>query len=469
MSGSGVVLRYPQVAPATDPPKLTTEPTHLGSSIAASTEFVEGSTYKNAVISTLSLAWNEHRPISLSPDDFWLLIVHGVSIHINKYSKQLRGRILPPDAPPGKQDIELKERPDATIRPLDGSTNWAVYFLEFAAQIRAKTAAGVADALVGPTFSTTTPLHLLVRDVTLMEATKSYFSFGIRQMCGYPAIHIQGTKEDWQQLHRNATELITALCFPTEEPAELKPEVMRFLKIQRSWEITDALASERGINIYRATSEELKPLCKEVESIWDQLEAYRAPSKMKKHMTQWMEALDSVLTEAVKVFDHDLSTSAPVFWQQILCEKPVCGSGHTEPEIVGWINAFFPYIAKRDEHARFNQFCLPWTGMKRDPLNPKDWDRWSSHGRSRDNDPDDDKGLELDRFAGTMADVPVELRYISGAVVKVCFKAGILGGVVDKTTGAYTLLHAWRVEKGPKEEEKKDGVYIGGDAAEGND
>jgi hypothetical protein len=45
-----------------------------------------------------------------------------------------------------------------------------------------------------------------------MDACKSFFSYGMMTMCGYPSIVLEGTKNDWQILKQNAELLIASRC-----------------------------------------------------------------------------------------------------------------------------------------------------------------------------------------------------------------------------------------------------------------
>ncbi len=48
----------------------------------------------NAFIETVHLAYDNHLPLTLSPDDFWLCIAQGFGIHFNENVEELRERFV---------------------------------------------------------------------------------------------------------------------------------------------------------------------------------------------------------------------------------------------------------------------------------------------------------------------------------------------------------------------------------------
>jgi hypothetical protein len=81
----------------------------------------------------------------------------------------------------------------------------------FAAQIDKNTVDGVAEALA-PSFSATTPTELIAQKITVMDITKSFFSYKCMTMCGFPTVTLEGTPNDWHLLRVNAEKLISERC-----------------------------------------------------------------------------------------------------------------------------------------------------------------------------------------------------------------------------------------------------------------
>src|SRR5262249_19278924 len=56
-------------------------------------------------------------------------------------------------------------------------------------------------------FSTTGPTERAASEVVLMDAMQSYFSYKFITMCGIPAVTLEGTVEDWEEVHERAGRL----------------------------------------------------------------------------------------------------------------------------------------------------------------------------------------------------------------------------------------------------------------------
>jgi len=46
------------------------------------------------LIEAVHVAFSQHRPLSLSPDDIWLVIAQGFGHHVTKNAEALRGRLV---------------------------------------------------------------------------------------------------------------------------------------------------------------------------------------------------------------------------------------------------------------------------------------------------------------------------------------------------------------------------------------
>ena len=73
----------------------------------------------------------------------------------------------------------------------------------FKAQLENNLVPGLKEELV-PAFSNTTPAENIAIQVTVMDATKHFFSFRMLTRCGFPSITLEGTEQDWSNLRKNA-------------------------------------------------------------------------------------------------------------------------------------------------------------------------------------------------------------------------------------------------------------------------
>merc|ERR1712096_517726 len=72
---------------------------------------------------------------------------------------------------------------------------------------------GEARKIMFREYSTTTTVTGIATKVTIMDAMRKYFSYGMKSKCGFPHISLEGTLDDWESLRKNAKKLLT-LCLP---------------------------------------------------------------------------------------------------------------------------------------------------------------------------------------------------------------------------------------------------------------
>jgi hypothetical protein len=66
--------------------------------------------------------------------------------------------------------------------------------------IRVREYIGPGYDLFVPGFSTTSPTERIAAEIVLLDAMQSYFEYVLSTLCGIPAITLEGTVEDWQEL-----------------------------------------------------------------------------------------------------------------------------------------------------------------------------------------------------------------------------------------------------------------------------
>jgi hypothetical protein len=140
-------------------------------------------------------AFDEHRPLVLSPDMIWLLIAQGVSLHVNANAEKLRSQFVNFN---GKLIIEVERN-----QFIKGSrdNDWTGVFSEFSTKIKDSMNVGIYDKLV-TSFSTTGTIEKAANEIVLLETVKNYFDCVMHTMCGIPVVIQEGTLEDWQLLSK---------------------------------------------------------------------------------------------------------------------------------------------------------------------------------------------------------------------------------------------------------------------------
>lgn len=147
--------------------------------------------FQNQYIAGLHHAFAEHYGFTLNPDDIWLLILQGLSIHINQNAEKYRDVL-----------VDFKGKKEIVVRH-DGLTQgnpdntWVEVFPFFEQAITSLIKDANITKHIVPDFSTTTPIDKTCAQITLMDITKSYFSYVVMTKCGIPVVYIDGVKEDW--------------------------------------------------------------------------------------------------------------------------------------------------------------------------------------------------------------------------------------------------------------------------------
>jgi hypothetical protein len=152
------------------------------------------------LLSAVSRAFAEHRPLVLSPDAVWLTIASGVAQHIRLHADELRPSLV---THPGRKRLEVTI--DGPV-PEDAAS-WADLVAEFSKLL----AAEIRDAEVFECdFSTSTEVERTASRVVLMDAYSPYFSYWLTAVCGIPQITLTGTAGDWRKI-RDRVDVIAGL------------------------------------------------------------------------------------------------------------------------------------------------------------------------------------------------------------------------------------------------------------------
>lgn len=163
--------------------------------------------HRHGFINAAVTAFAQHRPLSLKPDHFWLLVMHAVSTHVGLNAEELRPRFVTHD---GKKALII-EKHDFVLG--SEGNDWESVVHMFCDAIKNNTVDGVADMAL-PKFSTTTLLEETVAMATLMKTTEKYFDFVVITFCGIPSITLEGSPTDWYALRHGIQTYVEATCLP---------------------------------------------------------------------------------------------------------------------------------------------------------------------------------------------------------------------------------------------------------------
>ena len=140
-------------------------------------------------------AYQNHYPVTISPDIAWLLICQGFANHVNNSPEKIRSQIVNFE---GKKMLTV-ERDVSGIKNL-ADFQWETVFPEFAEQIAGFTGKTLIDNLSAD-FTTTTPTMRMATQITIMESMKEFFNYKVSFVgCGIPEVTVEGSVGDWKKI-----------------------------------------------------------------------------------------------------------------------------------------------------------------------------------------------------------------------------------------------------------------------------
>ncbi len=162
------------------------------------------STKMNPFVFAVHSAYDQHRPLTISPDMIWLLICQGFTKHVDFHSEELRNKFVQHS---GKRKISIAtELISMTFHKGNPDNPWELMFPAFTDSINKYVGNDFAKLIVS-NFTTTTPTDKAAFEVTLMDAMSNYFEYEVTTKCGIPQIYLEGSLNDWQKIKDNIQKL----------------------------------------------------------------------------------------------------------------------------------------------------------------------------------------------------------------------------------------------------------------------
>ena len=143
----------------------------------------------------LYICYGCHESISLSPDDFWLMIIQSFSLYVNRNSEKLREKFVNFE---GKKSLEIILF-ETYMKDLT-KEKYEKCFDNFNEQISLYTGKELLDILQS-NFSTSGNIQKTLSKISIMTALQNYFQYTICCIgCGFPSITLTGTTEDYEKI-----------------------------------------------------------------------------------------------------------------------------------------------------------------------------------------------------------------------------------------------------------------------------
>lgn len=176
-------------------------------------------TYQHSFLNTVHLAYAQHHDLVLSPDDIWIQIALGASIHINEHFDQLKNQVL---NNPQKETFFVRMDQLVDLNAAD----WSSLIDTFTVKAKQKATPGFYTTML-PEFSTTTTESRTVMQAILLSSVKQAVEFQAASGCGIPNIILLGEKADWVKVYEHTAQLDQyGMGFWTKE---LKPVLQEFI------------------------------------------------------------------------------------------------------------------------------------------------------------------------------------------------------------------------------------------------
>merc|ERR1712038_1981424 len=176
----------------------STERSHVGDKtpVLGSMDRVTDPGHDAGLLSTIYEAYGNHYNLRTGPEDWWYTIIQTVALAIDDNSKsdKVRKFFVQHD---GKKELEVIVGPPPL--KLD-SIDYTWLFDQFSQKIEENINVPEYVQQMIPDFTTTTSIHRIVSQITLMTSVQEFFEYSVGTLCGIPAIEMKGTFEDWVNL-----------------------------------------------------------------------------------------------------------------------------------------------------------------------------------------------------------------------------------------------------------------------------
>ena len=185
--------------------------------------FVEKRSKTSSFLDVVSLAYANHYPMEISPDDIWLMILDGFRLHVKNNRKTLKNRFVAP----GADTVILIVDNSLTYKSTHNEWFWTIANLyeSLLSKLPKKTGNPLKTK-----FSTTSPVDNNISGTMVMAVASEYYSYHVWTTCGIPKIKIKGTKEDWILLKDSFNKLAVQLNMKWWAKG-LNPVLDEFIKV----------------------------------------------------------------------------------------------------------------------------------------------------------------------------------------------------------------------------------------------
>ena len=171
------------------------ERSHIGikTPVLGSIDFVTDTRHDAGLLSTIYEAYSNHYNLRTGPEDWWYTIIQTVALAVdsNSKSEEVRKFFVQHE---GKKTLAVQVG-TGPLRVEDIDYSWL--FDQFSQKIEENINVPEYVQQIIPDFSTTSKIHKIVSQITLMTSVQEFFEYLSFTLCGIPSIEMKGTEDDW--------------------------------------------------------------------------------------------------------------------------------------------------------------------------------------------------------------------------------------------------------------------------------
>ena len=112
-----------------------------------------------------------------------------------------------------------KKRLEVVVDPRNG-IDYSLFFRQMTDLVQSNIKVPEYVETIRSDFSTSTSIHRISSEITIMSSMQAYFEYGILVLCGIPFVELQGTEQDWNRLKQKFQKLKNMLQ-PIENDIDL--------------------------------------------------------------------------------------------------------------------------------------------------------------------------------------------------------------------------------------------------------
>ncbi len=156
-------------------------------------------TKMHSFVTALHFAFAEHRPMVISPDMIWLLILQGLSGHIHANPDQFKDKILNQNYK--KEILVINDK----LR-IGSNKFWPEVALSLSDSVTNRVYESYSNLFLKQ-FSTSNLQSQIAFKVAMLNSLNLYFDYNVESACGIPYINLKGSPEDWKWINENIEKL----------------------------------------------------------------------------------------------------------------------------------------------------------------------------------------------------------------------------------------------------------------------